>query len=74
MRNFLFTREAKSSSSADPSMVYVRAGRLPAEIHKRFRYCVSLRTVGRWRKKHPLPAPCTLEQLYGWFLARIAEK
>lgn len=53
---------------------YLRRKDIPVYLAARFGYNVSLMTIQRWVKKHPLPVVVRAEELEGWFRDRMAEK
>lgn len=53
---------------------YFRPKDVPGFLLERFRYDISLHTVRRWRRRHPLPNPATLSELEQWFEICIHEK
>ena len=55
-------------------IVYLRPVDLPVYAMKHFGYSVSISTITRWRKQHPLPGLVTAEVFEVWFKARMEEK
>jgi len=35
---------------------------------------ISIGTIKRWKRKHPLPLPCSREAFEAWYEARMNEK